>query len=201
MLVGPPADPAEVGSAPDAADTVLAQRLVVRVGDPGKTVAGITAELRKFVPAHMIPGHIVFVEQIPFTVGGKIDRTAVAALLAGSAEPDASEHRAPDGPVERALADILSALLGRRAIGADDDFFSLGGDSVLATAAVGQIRQWLDAPAVMVADIFATRTVATLAALLRDHEGDADRLTAVAEVYLEVAGMDGAEVISALGAS
>ena len=61
------------------------------------------------------------------------------------------------------------------AIGADDDFFSLGGDSVLATAAVGQIRQWLDAPAVMVADIFATRTVATLAALLRDHEGEIGR--------------------------
>ena len=126
---------------------------------------------------------------------------AVTALLAGSTEPDTAEHRAPDGPVERALADILSTLLGRRDIGADDDFFSLGGDSVLATAAVGQIRQWLHAPAVMVADIFATRTVATLAALLRDHESDPDRLTAVAEVYLEVAEMDGAEVISALGAS
>ena len=72
------------GNRPGVSDRLAA---VVRVGDPGKTVAGITAELRKFVPAHMIPGHIVFVEQIPFTVGGKIDRTAVAALLAGSAEP------------------------------------------------------------------------------------------------------------------
>ncbi|MFN8228745.1 MAG: amino acid adenylation domain-containing protein [Mycobacterium sp.] len=186
------------GDRPGASDRLAA---VVRLGDPGQTAAGITAQLRKFVPAHMVPGHLVFVEQIPFTVGGKIDRAAVTALLAGSTEPDTAEHRAPDGPVERALADILSTLLGRRDIGADDDFFSLGGDSVLATAAVGQIRQWLHAPAVMVADIFATRTVATLAALLRDHESDPDRLTAVAEVYLEVAEMDGAEVISALGAS
>ena len=76
-----------------------------------------------------------------------------------------------------------------------------GAETVLATTAVGQIRQWLDTPALMVADIFAARTVGALAVLLRGHEVRDGRLDTVAEVYLEVAGMDRAEVISALGAS
>ena len=101
----------------------------------------------ELVPAHMIPRHISLVERIPFTVGGKIDRRAVAGELAaavsGSAEPG---HRAPSTPLESALAAIVGDVLGVRSVGADDDFFALGGDSVLATQTVARIRAWLDTP-------------------------------------------------------
>jgi mycobactin phenyloxazoline synthetase len=60
------------------------------------------------------------------------------------------------------------------------------------------VRTWLDIPTVAVADIFATRTVAALAARLTAADSDARRLTEVAELYLEVAGMDAAEVVAAL---
>ena len=82
-------------------------------------------------------------------------------------------------------------------LGVDDDFFSLGGDSVLATTVVARIRQWLDVSGVSVADIFATRTIEGLANRLRELE-PAERLDEIAELYLEVTGMDTAEVALAL---
>ena len=60
--------------------------------------------------------------------------------------------------------------------------------------AVARIRDWLDTPTVMVPDIFATRTVEALAARLTEREPGSDRLEQVAELYLEVADMDNAEV-------
>ena len=82
-------------------------------------------------------------------------------------------------------------------VGVDDDFFALGGDSVLATQAVARIRSWLDSPDIMVADIFANRTVSALAGLLGRRERDPGRLDQVAELYLEVIGMDADSVLDA----
>lgn len=82
-------------------------------------------------------------------------------------------------------------------LGVDDDFFSLGGDSVLATTVVARIRQWLDVSGLSVADIFATRTIEGLANRLRELE-PAERLDEIAELYLEVTDMDTAEVAMAL---
>jgi mycobactin phenyloxazoline synthetase len=161
------------------------------------TLRGAIAEL---VPAHMIPRHFEIVDRIPFTLGGKTDRRAVARILADVVNTGdlASGRRAPSTPLESALASIVAELVGAREVGVDDDFFELGGDSVLATTAVARIRNWLDTPTVMVADIFATRTVAALAARLAEREPGSERLAQVAELYLEVADMDNADVLSAL---
>jgi mycobactin phenyloxazoline synthetase len=161
------------------------------------TLRGAIAEL---VPAHMIPRHFEIVDRIPFTLGGKTDRRAVARILADLVNTGdlASGRRAPSTPLESALASIVAELVGAREVGVDDDFFELGGDSVLATTAVARIRNWLDTPTVMVADIFATRTVAALAARLAEREPGSERLAQVAELYLEVADMDNADVLSAL---
>ncbi|MGB3485734.1 MAG: amino acid adenylation domain-containing protein [Mycobacterium sp.] len=178
---------------------------VVRVTDPALDVAALTVAMAGLVPPHMIPAKIVVVDAIPFTVGGKIDRRAVAALLEGEPAHTTSEtgtFNAPSTSLERALTHIVSGILRRDSngpeIGIDDDFFSLGGDSVLATQTVARIREWLDAPHVAVSDIFAAREVGKLARLLVDHEGGSDRLEAVAELYLEVVTMKDADVLSAL---
>ncbi|OBK87238.1 non-ribosomal peptide synthetase [Mycolicibacter sinensis] len=169
----------------------------VRTDDPAVTVTGLRSGLTEALPEHMIPRHLVLVPAIPYTVSGKIDRRAVTAeLAAGFAATDG--YREPVTPLQRALAAIIAEVLGADRVGADDDFFALGGDSVLATAAVARIRTWLDAPGAVVADIFATRTVAGLASRLAAAEADPDRLDAVAEVYLEVAQLDSAEVADAL---
>ncbi|BBY04760.1 non-ribosomal peptide synthetase [Mycobacterium noviomagense] len=174
---------------------VLAAAL--HVDDESLTAAGIRERMANSVPAYMVPRHLSLVERIPFTDGGKIDRRAVAdqlaASMAGSAEP---VRRAASTPVEAALAAIIGEVLGVEDVGIDDDFFALGGDSVLATQAVARIRTWLDAPHAMVADVFAARTVSALARLLSRREHDSRRLDAVAEIYLEVAAMDAEEVLS-----
>lgn len=176
-------------------DVLAAQ---VCTDDAAVTAEGIRRSLADLVPAHMIPRHITVVERIGFTDAGKLDRRAVARELESAvSQSQRPGHRAPSTPLQSALAMIVGDLLGRRNIGVDDDFFALGGDSVLATQAVARIRAWLDAPDIMVADIFANRTVSALAAVLSAGEQDPGRLDQVAELYLEVIGMDAESVLTA----
>ncbi|MDX1873729.1 amino acid adenylation domain-containing protein [Mycolicibacterium sp. 120266] len=174
---------------------------LVSVDDPGLDVQQITESMTDLVPPHMIPRHLAVVERIPFTLAGKTDRRAAARILAELVADGPDDRRVPVTPVQRALAAIIGELLGTSDIGVDDDFFALGGDSVLATTAVARIREWLDTPTVMVPDIFATRTVEALAARLTAREAGSDRLDRVAELYLEVALMDDADVVHALDAA
>jgi len=166
------------------------------------TAEGVREAMTELVPAHVIPRHVSLLEHIPFTLGGKIDRRFVegqlAAAVTGLAKPG---HRAPSTPLESALAAIVGDVLGVESVGVDDDFFALGGDSVQATQAVARIRVWLDTPDVMVADIFAARTISELAGLLRRRERDHGRLDQVAELYLEVIHMEAAHVVSAIAKS
>lgn len=162
------------------------------------TAEQIRQRLGNLVPEHMIPRHIMLVERIGFTTAGKLDRRGVARELETDvARAQRPDHRPPSTPLESALAMIVGNLLDRQDVGVDDDFFGLGGDSVLATQAVARIRTWLDAPDIVVADVFANRTVSRLAAVLSAGENDPGRLDQVAELYLEVIGMDAESVLAA----
>jgi mycobactin phenyloxazoline synthetase len=171
----------------------------IRADNPQLTVGHVRAAMTELVPAHMIPQHLSMVERIPFTLGGKIDRRVVsgqlAATVADSAEP---HHRVPSTPLESALVTIVGDVLGVQPVGVDDDFFALGGDSVLATQTVARIRAWLDTPDAIVADIFATRTVSALADVLSGRESEPGRLDEVAEIYLEVIQMEAGTVVAAI---
>lgn len=173
---------------------------LVRTDDPSVESHAVAAALAELVPAHMIPKIIVVSDQIPFTVNGKLDRKAAARVLAQAELPAANAFRPASTPLESALVAIVGEVLNIAAdkIGIDDDFFSLGGDSVLATQVIARVRDWLDTPTVLVTDMFAARSVSKLAERLVSREPDADRLNMVAEVYLEVAAMDTADVLSEL---
>lgn len=183
---------------PGGSDVLAAAVCPESPGGAELTAERLTGLMAELVAAHMIPRHWALVERIPFTNAGKIDRRAVARDL-GAAMSAAEQpgYRAPATPLESALATLLGDLLGTDRVGRDDDFFALGGDSVLATQAVGRIRTWLDTPNVMVADIFATKTVAALANLLTERERGDARLGQVAELYLEVIRLDTDTVLSA----
>ncbi|OBF11851.1 non-ribosomal peptide synthetase [Mycobacterium sp. ACS4331] len=202
----PAVDGAVAAVVPAGGDATREQlTALVRVTDPQVTPQQLADAVAGFVPPHMVPDVIEITDTIPFTVGGKIDRRAAAERLAQAASrravDTAATHVAPSTTLERALAHIISGLLSVEALSVDDDFFALGGDSVLATQLVAHIRAWLDTPTVMVADIFAARTVGGLATLLSDREPGSDRLAQVAEVYLEVLEMEHSEVVSALDSS
>ncbi len=133
-------------------------------------------------------------DRIPFTVGGKIDRRGggASAWRRPNCPPNAATGRRPRRWNPRYRAHHRRVCWAGTSIGVDDDFFGLGGDSVMATQVVAHVRDWLDTPTVMVPDVFATRTVAALASDLIEREPDRQRLELVAELYLEVAAMDDA---------
>ncbi|MFE2960811.1 non-ribosomal peptide synthetase [Nocardia tengchongensis] len=154
-------------------------------------------EAANLLPAYMIPDRVESLAELPFTSNGKPDRKAIGALLVAGER--SGEFVAPRGDVERAVADIVATVLGRESVGVTDDFFALGGDSVLATAVIARVRDWLDSPDTVVADFFAARTVAGLSARLLDREqraGATGRLDEVARLYLEVAAMSDDEVLA-----
>ncbi|MFF9215164.1 amino acid adenylation domain-containing protein [Streptomyces viridosporus] len=120
--------------------------------------------LRLSLPDYMVPALFVRHERLPLTANGKVDRAALTAVRARAAGQGA--HAAPEGPVEQALAGVWSQVLGAEHVSRTDNFFDLGGDSILALRLVGLGR--LAGLAFTVADVFRARTLADLAALVTD---------------------------------
>ncbi|MEU6888928.1 amino acid adenylation domain-containing protein [Streptomyces viridosporus] len=120
--------------------------------------------LRLSLPDYMVPALFVRHERLPLTANGKVDRVALTAVRARAAGQGA--HAAPEGPVEQALAGVWSQVLGAEHVSRTDNFFDLGGDSILALRLVGLGR--LAGLAFTVADVFRARTLADLAALVTD---------------------------------
>ncbi|MDL9946663.1 amino acid adenylation domain-containing protein [Gordonia sp. ABSL11-1] len=160
-------------------------------------------DLRDLLPGYMIPSRLEVVDHLPLTSNGKLDRTEIARMVAASGSDDhpGSRRVEPDGDLERALLSIVADVLraDERHLGVTDDFFAVGGDSVLATTVVARVREWLDAPQVGVVDIFAARTVRDLARRIDAADERPGRLDQVAALYLEVAAMDDEQLSESLG--
>jgi mycobactin phenyloxazoline synthetase len=177
-----------------------APKLVAAIaGDPVE-IGDITAAVADLLPSYMVPSRTVFFSQIPLTSNGKLDRRAVIALLERqAAQATDAEDSAPRNDLEAALAEIVAEVLGVNSVGVHDDFFALGGDSVLATTVIARVRDWLEVDHALVADLFATRTVAGFAERLDKREaqrGTPERLPVIARHYLEVAALTDEEVLA-----
>ncbi|MFD3596609.1 AMP-binding protein [Nocardia sp. NPDC058640] len=171
--------------------------LVVPTPDATLHVDAVLAATADLVPSYMVPTRLEILPELPLTSNAKPDRKAIRAVLETS--EGAAEFIEPRTDLERALAAVIGEVLATDRIGVTDDFFALGGDSVLATTAVARIREWLDAPDTIVADLFTARTVEGLAARMLKREadsGEAGRLEPVATMYLEVAAMTDEEVLA-----
>ncbi|WP_030513341.1 non-ribosomal peptide synthetase [Nocardia sp. NRRL WC-3656] len=124
----------------------------------------LRAEVGAFLTGYMVPDVVVVLDALPLTPNGKLDRRA----LPEPAIVSAAAFRAPSTPIEQAVADVFADLLGvagaeTTGVGLDDDFFALGGNSLLATRAVARINEALDANLV-VRELFEASSVAALAA-------------------------------------
>ncbi|MCP4660532.1 MAG: amino acid adenylation domain-containing protein, partial [bacterium] len=110
------------------------------VAKPESTAAAgdLRAFLQAALPEPMVPSTFVFLEALPLTPTGKVDRRALPAAEWGRDEKTA--FVAPRTPVEELLAGIWAELLGVPEVGVDDDFFGLGGHSLLATQLVSRVR-------------------------------------------------------------
>ena len=120
--------------------------------------AAVRAATAVTLPDYMVPAVVMVLDRFPATVNGKVDRKALPepdfAALVGSREPST--------PAEAALATVIADVLGLDCVGADDDFFSLGGDSIVSMQLVSKARA--AGVRITTRQVFELRTVADLAA-------------------------------------
>jgi amino acid adenylation domain-containing protein len=165
------------------------RRLVAYVVPAAKGLHPAIDELRDFLqarlPDHMIPSAFVFLEALPLTLSGKLDRRALPAPE--RARTGLAGWVTPRTPVEEAISEIWIALLNLEGVGVHDNFFALGGHSLLAVQVVARLRAafGLDLP---VRAFFETPTVAGLA----------ERIEATSRLLDEVASLPADQVHLAL---
>ncbi|WP_238441268.1 amino acid adenylation domain-containing protein, partial [Frankia sp. AgW1.1] len=166
----------------------------VVAAEPQADPAAIRAALRSVLPPHMVPDRVVVVAELPLSANGKIDRKAVGALLARELDAPRPSSRPPGSDLERVILAVWREVLGVGECGVLDEFFALGGDSVLATAVVARLREELDTGEVTVRALFAAPTVAGLAEQLRAAETTPGRLDRVASIAWEIASLSDEEI-------
>lgn len=109
---------------------------------PGSVVAEADLRLlaQQNLPVHMLPARLHFVEKFPLTSNGKVDRRALLQLANGHDESNRRQQfAAPQTAEEKQLAGIWEELLGRKPVGLFDDFFQLGGNSLLAMQVISRV--------------------------------------------------------------
>ncbi|MCP3424660.1 amino acid adenylation domain-containing protein [Rothia sp. AR01] len=155
------------------------------------------------LPEYMVPARWQVLDRIPLTGNGKVDRKRLLAELpaAGADAGVGAVAAAPADELERALAGLWSELLDRPGVGREDDFFDLGGDSLLVARMVGRLGEVLPGTGedieweVVLRHLLRTPTVAGLAAYLRDLSGQVEAAADRArDPYVPLSGPGGGAV-------
>ncbi|HVR10050.1 MAG TPA: beta-ketoacyl synthase N-terminal-like domain-containing protein, partial [Thermoanaerobaculia bacterium] len=133
----------------------------------------------------LVPAALVVLAALPLTANGKIDRAALpppAAERAALATP----YAAPSGEIEDHLAALWREVLALREVGADDNFFDLGGHSLLLAQVHERLLRSVD-PTLPIVDLFHHPTVRTLAAAIARRRGDGGGVAAAAAAAVAAA--------------
>ncbi|WP_347059040.1 amino acid adenylation domain-containing protein [Blastococcus sp. HT6-30] len=177
-------EPAEVGavlsSAPGVGQCVAAVRegeggarltaWLVAAEDEAPELGQVHRYARRHLPAYMVPSHYLVVPELPLTASGKVD-TASLPDAAFDRSVLSAPYQAPSDRHEEVVAEIWSTLLGVPEVGVLDDFFELGGDSLIAAEMTQRVAEQLGQEMPLGA-LAQAPTIAGLAALLRDDQGD-----------------------------
>ncbi|HCF3886222.1 TPA: non-ribosomal peptide synthetase, partial [Pseudomonas aeruginosa] len=111
---------------------------VVLESEGGDWREALAAHLAKSLPEYMVPAQWLALERMPLSPNGKLDRKALPKI---EAEDGLGEYVAPASEPERQLAAIWADVLGRERVGVTDNFFALGGDSIVSIQVVSRARQ------------------------------------------------------------
>ncbi|MBM0274430.1 non-ribosomal peptide synthetase [Micromonospora tarensis] len=130
---------------------------------PGRapTTEDILEHARGLAPEQLVPSAVVVLDALPVTAHGKLDRAALPAPEA----PTAPRRRPPVGEPATTVAALVAEVLGQPEVGLDDDFFALGGDSIVSIQLASRARK--AGLVLSVRDVFTHRTVERLARAAR----------------------------------
>jgi hypothetical protein len=163
-------------------ESAASQQIVAYViprGDDGLSSAALKDFLRARLPDFMVPAAFVLMERFPVTPAGKVDRRALPAPDAG--RPAVVHRAAPTGDLEQAIASIWRDVLQTEEVGADDNFFDIGGTSLLIARVHARLSA-IQPSAISIVDMFQFPTVRALAARLAEGAApDADVAAVVTE--------------------
>ncbi len=136
--------------------------VVPEPGALGTLSAGdLRDRLKEVLPAYMVPSGLLFLATLPLTPNAKVDRRDLLRL-AGAQREEAADFRAPRTEAEVLIAGILREVLGVERIGAEDNFFDLGGNSLLLLQVQARVQAAFRRE-LAVLDLFANPTVSALA--------------------------------------
>jgi amino acid adenylation domain-containing protein len=152
-------DPEIVGKEAGSEGVLIAYVIQEDLLDTPLDVDSVRMYLRETLPDYMVPKHIEFLPEFPLLENGKIDRQGLPA-------PDFSKlsratHVEPKSETEKKVAEVWLRLLNVPQVGINDNFFDLGGHSVIATRVSNAIRELFNLD-IQVRDVFNFLTVAEL---------------------------------------
>lgn len=146
--------------------------------DASNVTAALKASLAARLPNYMQPSQLTVLERLPLTPNGKIDRNALAALAPDSL---ADNYVAPVSAREQELAEIWQNALEIERIGVLDDFFDLGGNSLLALRLVSELQTVFNLQ-LGIHDLFEMPNIRTMANALEHHNSEFAKPTSIQAV-------------------
>ncbi|NEO47604.1 MAG: AMP-binding protein, partial [Moorea sp. SIO4A3] len=153
------------------------------------TAKQLIPQLREYLelrlPEYMVPSGYVVLSQIPLTPNGKVDRKALPGP--DFANSLSTEYVAPETETEKLLAEIWREVLGIEQIGIHDNFFDLGGHSLMATQVVSRVRQALGIE-LSLTTLFESSTIAKLAEVLVEEQLEQVDSNILEQILAEVDG-------------
>lgn len=136
-------------------------------GEENRSITELRQELSQLLPNYMIPSHFMQLEKMPLTVNGKVDRKALPEPEAESARE--LDYKEPRNELEKLLCLLWQDVLGITQVGINDNFFSLGGDSIKAIQMAARLhkRGWK----LKMKDLFQNPTIQEVSLYLEQATG------------------------------
>ena len=162
---------------PEPVQSIVA--FVILDQQPGADPGSVLEATKRLLPAYMVPTQVLTLDSFPLTPNGKVDRGALAGEAALRTPEPQAVPPLNGTPIEQAVAEVWREVLGGAVRELDDDFFSLGGDSLAATRIVARLSHEfgisLGVAALFEAPTVARLAVAVMGRLLEDAD-DLERL-------------------------
>lgn len=155
----------------------LAAYVVAAEPQLGLDAANLRAQLRESLPDFMVPAAITVLEALPLTPAGKIDRKSLPRPI--SLQIAGNDYVAPTNPVEETLVNIWESLMPLERIGITDNFFEIGGHSLIGVRIIAKVNKAFSTQ-LQVSALLTTQTIEKLARLI---SSDVDDKSIVVTIY------------------